>query len=64
MRRNLAERQEAMKKRLLAARETFRHCAFRDTCCETEEEIHPEDCSRCSPARLEELVRRLRSTSR
>jgi hypothetical protein len=64
MRGNLAERQEAMKKKLLAARETFKNCAFRDICCEEDETINPEDCSRCSPAILQELVRRSRSCYR
>jgi hypothetical protein len=58
MRRNLAERQEAMKKKLLAARETFKNCAFRDTCHEEGEAGDPESCSRCAPNRLQELVRR------
>ncbi len=60
MRRHLAERQEAMKKKLLAARETFKNCAFRETCLEVGETDDPESCSRCSPSRLQELVRRSR----
>jgi hypothetical protein len=63
MRGKLAERQQAMKKKLLAARETFRNCAFRDTCCGEGETVDPEACSRCSPVRLQELVRRSRSSS-
>jgi hypothetical protein len=63
MRSKLAERQQAMKKKLLAARETFRNCAFRDTCSEESETLDPEACSRCSPARLQELVRHSRSSS-
>jgi hypothetical protein len=64
MRRNLAERQEAMRKKLLAARETFKNCAFRDTCHEEGETSDPESCSRCSPVRLQELVRRSRYQSK
>jgi hypothetical protein len=63
MRRKLAERQEAMKKKLLAARETFQNCAFRDTCCEPGETTSPEACSRCSPLQLQKLVRRSRISS-
>jgi len=63
MRRKLAERQEAMRKKLLAARETFKNCAFRDTCSEPGETTSPEACSRCSPRQLQELVRRSRSSS-
>jgi hypothetical protein len=63
MRAKLAERQQAMKKKLLAARETFKNCAFRDTCREKDETSDPEACSRCSPAKLQELVRRSRSSS-
>jgi hypothetical protein len=63
MRRDLAERQEAMKKNLLAARETFRNCAFRDSCCEPGEITSPEACNRCSPRQLQKLVRRSGSSS-
>jgi hypothetical protein len=63
MRSNLAARQQAMKRKLLAARETFRNCAFRDTCCAEDKTIDPGACSRCSPARLQELVSRSGSSS-
>jgi hypothetical protein len=63
MRRNLAERQAAMKKKLLAARETFHHCAFREECCQENPALDPESCSRCSAAALEERIRRSRSSS-
>lgn len=63
MRRNLAERQAAMKKKLLAARETFQHCAFRDQCCQENPGLDSESCTRCSAAELEERIRRLRFSS-
>jgi hypothetical protein len=63
MRRNLAERQEALKKKLLAARETFRRCAFRENCCRENPEIDPESCSRCSANALQERIRRSSASS-
>lgn len=63
MRRNLVERQAAMRKKLLAARETFHLCAFREECCRENPELDPEFCSRCSAAALEERIRRSRSSS-
>ncbi len=60
MRSNLAERQEEMKKRLLAARETFKHCAFRDLC---GADAEPEFCKRCAESTLQELLRRSRCFS-
>ena len=58
MRGKLAERQAAMKKKLSAARETFRNCAFRPICCEHDPGAEPESCNRCSPEKLQQLLRR------
>ncbi len=63
MRRHLAERQAAMKKKLLAARETFHHCAFREECCKEHPGLDPEFCTRCSATELEERIRRSRASS-
>jgi hypothetical protein len=52
-----------MKKKLLAVRETFQHCAFREECCQEHPELDAESCSRCSVAALEERIRRSRSSS-
>ncbi len=60
MRGKLAERQEAMKKKLIAARETFRNCAFREECCRDNPELDPEFCSRCSASELQKRIRRSR----
>ena len=57
MRKNLAARQEAMRKKLLAARETHQHCAFRENC-EHNPSGDPELCSRCSPSTLRDIIRR------
>ena len=64
MRRNLAQRQAAMKKKLLAARETFRHCAFRPMCVEENAKVDPEFCGRCSERALQERLRRFRFSAR
>ena len=60
MRAKLAERQAAMKAKLMAARETFRHCAFREECIHENPEIDPEFCSRCSASALQKRIRRAR----
>ncbi len=52
-----------MRNKLLAARETFRNCAFRSLCNEGAK-TDPESCSRCSEPQLQKLVRRFRSSSR
>jgi hypothetical protein len=61
MRKYLAERQAKMKKRLLDARETFRNCAFHDLCYQEKDPFDPDSCHRCSPATLEQMIRRSRS---
>jgi hypothetical protein len=61
MRKNLAERQAAMKKRLVAARETFWNCAFRPMCLAQNVKTNPESCRRCSESTLQELLRSSRS---
>lgn len=63
MRRNLAERQAVMKKKLVAARETFHNCAFREECWQENPELDPESCSRCSATALAERIRRSRPSS-
>jgi hypothetical protein len=62
MRKNLAERQAKMKKRLVDARETFRNCAFHDICCEEKGPVDPDTCNRCSATTLEQMIRRSRSS--
>jgi len=57
MRAKLAERQAAMKKKLMAARETFRNCAFHDDCRQKNPELDPEFCSRCSASTLQRKIR-------
>ncbi|MGA7458889.1 MAG: hypothetical protein WBW69_01590 [Candidatus Korobacteraceae bacterium] len=64
LRKNLAERQAAMKTRLLAARETFWHCAFRPMCVERDPKAEPESCRRCAESTLQKLVRRSRPSPR
>jgi hypothetical protein len=61
MRRNLAERQAAMKRKLLAARETFRNCAFREQCSQEHSDFDPESCSRCSASTLQKRITRAHS---
>jgi hypothetical protein len=56
MRAKLAERQATMKAKLVAARETFRNCAFRDECLHTNPELDPEFCSRCSASTLQKKI--------
>ena len=63
MRAKLAERQAAMRKKLSAARETFRNCAFREECVRENPEIDPEFCSRCSASTLQKRIRRSRPSS-
>jgi hypothetical protein len=63
MRAKLAERQAAMKKKLMAARETFRNCAFREECIHENPEIDPEFCSRCSASTLQRKIRSRSATS-
>ena len=58
MRAKLAERQQAMRKKFLAARETFKYCAFRQDCLKENPEIDSESCSRCSPSALRHKIRR------
>ena len=58
MKAKLAERQQAMRKKLLAARETFKYCAFRQDCLKENPEIAPESCNRCSPSTLQHKIRR------
>lgn len=58
MRAKLAERQQAMRKKLLAARETFKYCAFRQDCLDENPEMDSESCSRCSPSALQDKIRR------
>ena len=60
MRGKLAERQAAMKKKLTAARETFRNCAFREDCCRENPDLDPDSCSRCSASALQKRIRRTR----
>jgi hypothetical protein len=45
-------------KKFLAARETFRNCAFREECCQENPGIEPESCTRCPATQLEERIRR------
>ena len=63
MRAKLAERQAAMKAKLMAARETFRNCAFRDDCLHENPDLDAEFCSRCSASRLQKKIRRTRPAS-
>ena len=61
MRKNLTERQARMKQRLLAARETFHHCAFRPMCVAENPNADPEFCSRCSENKLQERLRQVKN---
>ena len=63
MRAKLAQRQAAMRKKLMAARETFRNCAFRDDCLRENPELDPEFCSRCSASTLQKKISRSHSAT-
>lgn len=58
MRKNLAERQERMRKKLLDARQTFSSCAFREVCENPQIASGPEFCERCSPKTLQKLLKK------
>jgi hypothetical protein len=58
MRAKLGERQQAMRKKLLAARETFKYCAFRQDCLKENPEMDSESCSQCSPSILQGKIPR------